>query len=79
MFDDLVIDPHTEVEVKGRGIWDLSHHTREQVIDKYHYACCREKWLFGEEFDEDELRIQCISVLELFEYDSEGNAIGFLV
>ena len=77
MFDDLVIDPHTEV--KGRGVWDLPHDIREQVIDRYHHHHCLKRWRFGEDFDEDELRIQCISVIELFEFDSEGWAIGFLV
>lgn len=77
MFDDLVRDPKTAVQ--GKGIWDLSHHTREQVIDRYHHACCVERWRWGVDFDMDELRIQCITFLELFEYDSDGNTIGFLV
>lgn len=77
MFDDLVIDPNTAVQ--GRCIWDLPHHIREQMIDKHHHAHCLEKWRLGEEFDKDELRIHCISLIELFEFDSEGNVIGFLV
>lgn len=77
MFDDLVRDPETPVQ--GKGIWDLPHHIREQVIDQYHYACCVERWRWGVEFDSDQLRIECITFLELFEYDSDGNTIGFLV
>ena len=77
MFNDLVIDPCTET--KKRGIWDLPHDIREQVIDRYHHSRCVEKLRLGEEFDMDELRIQCISIIELFEFDSDGYAIGFLV